>query len=182
MKRIPRSRDVTQAFRGVDSSLKDSLKELNQLAGQLMTKGDYSGAEALAAKGREIQQFRAEVSALGKRWRELNGKRPQAKENSTALWSYYRPILQALSNIGRPARRADLEAEVERIMADALVLGDKQPMARGRQRWQVMIQRARKHMVSEGWLEKGNKLEWRITETGRRVAVETPDTDALSEH
>jgi hypothetical protein len=43
-------------------------------------------------------------------------------------------------------------------------------MANGRERWQVMIQRARKHMFKEGWLSSGGGKLWEITAAGRRVA------------
>jgi hypothetical protein len=43
-------------------------------------------------------------------------------------------------------------------------------MADGRERWQVMIRRAHKHMVKEGWLSSGSSKLWEITAAGRQVA------------
>ena len=173
MKRIPHGREVGQALQSVRAAVKQALKRLNESAGQVMAKGDYARAEALAAKGREIQQFQAEVDALHKRWRELRGGTGSgAKGAATPVWIYYQPILKALSEAGGEARRADLEAPVERLMADTLQPGDREQMARGRERWQVMIRRARKHLVAEDWIEDGSGAVWKITDAGRRTGEE----------
>ena len=177
MKRIPHARDVGKAFQSVRAAVKHALNGLNQAAGQVMAKGDYAAAEALAAKGREIQQFQAEVGALHMRWRELSGGAPgSAKSPKTPLWAYYQPILKALSELGGEARRIDLEAPVERLMADRFQPGDRQQMAGGHERWQIMIRRVRKHLVAEGWIEEGSGSVWRITDAGRRGAEKSPGT------
>jgi hypothetical protein len=43
-------------------------------------------------------------------------------------------------------------------------------MAGGRERWQVMIRHAHKHMVKEGWLLNRSSKLWEITVAGRQVA------------
>jgi len=43
-------------------------------------------------------------------------------------------------------------------------------MASGRERWQVMIRRARKHMIKEGWLSAKSSKLWEITAAGRQVS------------
>lgn len=50
-----------------------------------------------------------------------------------------------------------------------LLPGDREPRGRGTERWQVMIRRARRHLVAEGWIESGSGEAWRITEAGRRA-------------
>ena len=44
-------------------------------------------------------------------------------------------------------------------------------MANGRARWQVMIRRARKHMVKEGLLDSDTRMDWKITQQGRKTAA-----------
>jgi hypothetical protein len=44
-------------------------------------------------------------------------------------------------------------------------------MAKGRERWKVMIQRSRRHLVSEGWIEKDLSKNWKITTAGRKAAI-----------
>ena len=54
-------------------------------------------------------------------------------------------------------------------MRDTLQPSDHDPMARGQVRWQVMIRRARKHLVSEGWLDKGRGSLWTTSDAGRQA-------------
>lgn len=172
MKRIPDARGVDRALAATKKAVKSALKGLNQSAAQQMARGDYATAEALAARGRAIQQFQSELDSLHERWRELRrGDAAEgSKKDATPMWSYYQPILRALADRGGAARRADLEPAVERLMSRAFQPSDRDPLARGLQRWQVMIRRARKHLVAEGWIEAGAGMEWRITESGMQAA------------
>lgn len=65
---------------------------------------------------------------------------------------------------------SDLEAEFLRQMEPSLRGGDRSHMTGNRERWQVMIRRARKHMVKEGWLVSRSSKLWEITAAGRQVA------------
>ncbi len=134
-----------------------------------MAKGDYAAAEELAAKGKEIRQFQSEVKALRARWLEVC-QGADVKAATTSLWEYFQPILEALVNLGGEASRSDLEAQVERLITVSLLPGDRAPMMRGLERWRVMIQRARKPLVTEGWLEARGGRIWRITDMGRQAA------------
>jgi hypothetical protein len=175
MKRVPHARGVAKSLRSVRSATQKALKELNLLASQRMAKGDYGAAEALAAKGKELREFQLELAALRKRWQEVSGSGGQAKATSTPLWTYYQPILQGLVQAGGECRRDQLETHVERLIGGSLQPGDRATMARGRERLRVMIRRARRPLVSEGWLEHGTGNFWRITEAGRKAAEQSPD-------
>jgi hypothetical protein len=48
--------------------------------------------------------------------------------------------------------------------------GDRDEARKGRERWRVMVRRAHKPLVAEGWIEKGSGPVWRITEAGRHAA------------
>ena len=100
-----------------------------------------------------VDTFRIEVESLHTRWKEIKGG-PQgtAKAPQTPLWEYYQPILEALVDLDGAARIAEIESAVGLLMKDRLVEGDLSIRANGRARWQVMIRRARKHMVKEGLL------------------------------
>ncbi len=179
MKRIPHAREVTQALRSVRAAAQKALEGLNQAASQRMAKGDYVGAEALAAKGKEVRQYQSEVEALQKRWREVCGGGGRvSKQSVTALWVYFQPILQALAQVGGECRRAELETHVERLMSATLQSSDRDAMARGRERWRVMVRRARRHLVAEGWIEGRAGPAWRITDTGRQAAEKQIGKDA----
>jgi hypothetical protein len=180
--KVPHARGVDAALRSVEAAARRTLKGLNQAASKRMAKGDYGGTEALAAKGREIGQFQSAVEELRRRWRELcDSGDGGSKEPVTPLWAYYQPILQALVQLGGQARRTELEPQVERLMSTSLQAGDRDTLARGRERWQVMIQRARKHLVSEGWVNDGRGKVWIISEAGRQVA-ERPTDRVPSRH
>jgi hypothetical protein len=129
-----------------------------------MAKGDFDGADSLVTKGRTIQQFEIELQSLRRRWREVHrAGRVGPGKVRTAVWLYYQPILRALAAAGGEALRSELEPQVERLMQDTLQAEDREPMAQGLKRWQVMIRRTRKHLVSEGWIEDGAGPTWRIT-------------------
>ncbi len=173
MKPILRASEVTQALKASETAVKEAIRQLNRTAGTLMAKGDYSGAEELASRGRKMQDFQAKVHELRRAWKEIkSGATGSAGGPKTPLWVYYQPILKALVEAGGSARRSELEPAVRVVLGSELQPGDETPMARGRARWRVMIQRARKHMVSEGWLETGTGSMWKITKEGRRVAKE----------
>jgi hypothetical protein len=171
MKRVPHAQGVAKALRALGAAAQKSLKGLNLAASQRMAKGDYATAEMLAARGREIREFQSEVEALHKRWREVCRAGGRAVNTSaTPLWAYYQPILQGLVQAGGQCRRSDLEPHVERVMGTSLQPGDRAATVRGRERWRVMVRRARRPLIAEGWIENGAGVLWRITEAGRRAA------------
>ncbi len=64
----------------------------------------------------------------------------------------------------------DLEKEVEPILASRIKVGDSLASAGGIERWKVMIRRARKPMIKEGFIESGSGKIWKITIEGQRAA------------
>ena len=175
--KIPHAQGVARALRTVRTATKKALKSLNQVAAQRMAKGDYAGAEMLAAKGREIGQFQQQADELLRAWRELSGRGPKGgktpKGETTPLWGYYQPILRAIVKAGGECTRADIEAALERSSDGFLQPGDRGPMPSGRERWKGMIRRARKPLKAEGWIAPGTDPTWKITEAGRRAAAGT---------
>jgi len=172
MKQVPNSREVDLVLKAAVKAVKGSLKGLNEYAGHLMAKGNYDDATSLAERGKEIQVFMAEIEMLRKRWKDVRstGKRKIKKLTTTPLWEYYQPILKALVELGGKASRSKIEPIVKRFMESKFQPGDSDTMARGRIRWQVMIQRARKHLVSEDWLEAHTGSLLHITQSGRQAA------------
>jgi hypothetical protein len=146
-----------------------------------MAKGNYAGAEDLAAKGREIQKFQGEVDSLRDRWRAIRGGGSTGgRRQETPLWGFYQPILKALVQKGGTATRQDIESTVGQLMSSEFKAGDRDAGRAGQERWRGMIRRARKHLVSEGWIERGNSPTWRITDLGRRAAERPPKPAAIS--
>jgi hypothetical protein len=171
---IPNKRAVSQAIRCARKALKQTIKEINQTAADLAKKGDYERDEAAMTKGRELIGFREEVAGVEQKWKQVCGSgKAQNKASgdvSLAAWQYYAPILCSLVALGGKATLSDLEAEFLRQMEPHLRVGDRSRMAGDRERWQVMIRRARKHMFKEGWLSSRSSKPWEITAAGRQVA------------
>ena len=173
MKRLPGSRKVERSLKKVRQETRAALKELNQHAGRLMSRGDYLAASELAERGRVVSDFEGRLDALRKEWRALWGtKEPgDAKDAKTPLWEFYQPILEALSACGGDASRGEIENRLEASLASRFKPGDLAPTGRRRvPRWKLMVRRARKSMIKEKYLEDAGGKQWRITPLGRQVA------------
>ena len=174
MAAIPNKRTVSQAIRSTRRELKQAIKEINQTAAELAKKGAYERAEASMTKGRELKSFSEEIAAIERKWKQICGSsKTQDKVAGDVFlmaWQYYAPILRSLVELGGKACLSDLEAEFLRQMEPHLRVGDHSYMTGGRERWQIMIRRARKHMVKEGWLLSRSSKLWEISAAGRQVA------------
>ena len=154
MSRIPNARAVTKALRSVRSVTQNVLRATNRLAGQRTAKGDYAAAEFLVSKAKAIRQFQTEVTAVIDKWRDVsvsNRSTGARSKQTTPLWQYYQPVLSSLVKLGGEGKRPELEAHVHRIMASSLRSGDNAATASGNERWRKMVQRTRKHLITESW-------------------------------
>jgi len=180
---IPNKRPVSVAIRGAHKALKQTVKEINQAAADLARKGKYERAEALIFKARELLRFREELVALEKNWKQVgkqgSGINQASAEMLLTAWQYYAPIARSLITIGGRASLNDLEREFFRQMGGQLRAGDRSRLSNGRERWQVMIRRARKHMTKEGWLAGGGTKLWEITASGRKLAENKAGTAGI---
>lgn len=173
MAQVPRNQEVTRAIRSLARQTKLATKEVNQLAAKRLARGDYAGAQSLIGVAQAISAFGNEVAALGGRWREVRsaGKGPKkGKDEQTPLWEFYQPILQALVSLGGDATRKEIEKKLEEALANRLKEGDSAANTRGVPRWKVMVGRARKHMIAEGFVTGENPLRWKITSKGEQAA------------
>jgi len=83
---------------------------------------------------------------------------------------FFRPILQALSDLGGSAKRSDVFNILEQSMRDVLKPIDYQTLSSEAEqlRWQNSAQWARNLMVKEGLLQADSPVGiWEITEKGR---------------
>jgi len=84
--------------------------------------------------------------------------------------AFFRPILQALSDLGGSAKRSDVFIVLEQSMRDVLKPIDYQILSSEAEqvRWQNSAQWARNLMVKEGLLQSDSPVGiWEITEKGR---------------
>lgn len=170
---IPRNHDVAQAIRSLGREVKLAIKEANQHAAKRLARGDYAGAQSLIETAKAIADFGNEVKTIHGRWRSLRStahKPGRKKGDQTALWELYRPILQALVALGGNATRKEIEARLEETIGGTLKEGDLTTNGRGIPRWKIMVGRARKHMIAEGFVSGENLLRWKITSKGEHAA------------
>ena len=173
MANIPRNHEVTQAIRTLGREVQLATKEANQFAAKRLARGDYAGAQALIEVAKAISDFGNEVKTVHGRWKSLRsaGHKPRLKKGSqTPLWEFYRPILQALAALGGNATRKEIEAKLEDVIGGSLKEGDCVTNTRGIPRWKIMVGRARKHMIAEGFVTGENLLRWKITNKGEQAA------------
>jgi hypothetical protein len=173
MAQVPRNQEVTRAIRSLAPQTQLATKEANQLAAKRLARGDYAGAQSLITVAQAISAFGNEVFGLNGRWSEVRsaGKAPRkGKDSQTPLWEFYRPILQALASLGGEATRKDIEGKLEETLTSSLKEGDFVTNAHGVPRWKLMVGRARKHMIAEGFVTGEGSFRWKITSKGEQAA------------
>ena len=127
MKRIPGGREVERSLKGTLNEVRSAIKQINEYAGKMLAKGDYSEAEELIPKAKEVEVFENEVVALYKRWRKIQSGSDEAvgvKEKSIPLWKYYVPSLRSLMSLGGSARMEAIENQVEPLVRELSVEND----------------------------------------------------------
>ena len=170
--KTPGKGEVERALKLTKREVKSALRQVNQQAGRLVTRGDYTGAQSWVDMGRGITGFGAEVDALQLKWQALQETAPgKTSSERTPLWEYYQPILQALVELGGEATIAELEERVAPILATVVHAEEMNVMSGDKLRWKRAVRRSRRHMVKEGLLEDHSGLRWKITESGREGAT-----------
>ena len=59
---------------------------------------------------------------------------------------------------------------MEETIGSVVKEGDFTTNGRGVPRWKVMVGRAKKHMIAEGFVTRENLLRWKITNKGEQAA------------
>jgi len=171
MKRIPGAREVERSLKSTLSEVRSAIKQINEYAGKMLAKGDYSGAEQLIPKAREVEVFEKEVEAVYKRWRKIQSGSDEAvgvREKPIPLWKYYVPTLRSLISLGGSARRETIEKQVEPLVRE--LSGENDSNSSGApHKWKAMVKRSLRAMEKEGFVQR-DKKEWRITSSGRKAA------------
>jgi len=171
--KIPGKGEVDRALKQTQRQVKSALRQVNQVAGRLVARGDYTGAHSWVDVGRSITTFGTKLDALQQEWQSLHTEIPaQHAVERTPLWEYYRPILKALVQLGGEAYVAEVEEATRPFLADILGPEEMTMMTGGKLIWKRAIRRARRHMIREGFLEAGTALRWKITTEGKRAADE----------
>jgi hypothetical protein len=170
--KVPKRAQVENAIRGVRRQIRSTLKAVNQQAGKLLSRGRYSEAEELVRIGRAIDTFEARIDELRKEWRALTASAKSSKEGGeqTPLWRFYHPVVKALLSVGGTGTLAELERQLPRFLEGQATPADMTLGARGVPRWKVMLKKARRPMIKEGFLEKSTGGKWQLSAEGERLA------------
>src|SRR5712691_744888 len=141
---------ITRSIIGLKKQLRLAVKELNQDAATLVTRGRYESSTALVEMAKRTAEFVAEVETLRKRWKEVRsgGAKSEGAEK-TPLWEYYRLVARALVGLGGEARRSEIVEWVGQFGLDQLKPGDLARTARGKLIWERNIGRAKRAMLKE---------------------------------
>lgn len=173
MSRIPRSVHVARALRALRREIKAAVSETNNQVAKRLSRGDYAAAQEMIDMAQSLSTFEREIASLQSRWKEVRfgGKAPaRERNNATPLWEFYQPILESLVALGGTGTREEIERQLEGMIEGRLKQGDFATNSRGVPRWRVLVGRARKHMVAEGFLVDEKGREWKISKKGEQAA------------
>ena len=151
--------------------LRAAVKEINNEAADLVGRGRYDASSALIDVAKRAGEFSAEVEALRKRWTSIR-RGPTAGHDGerTPLWEYYALIASALVHLEGEATRSQITDWISGSAIDKLKPADLARTARGKLIWQRNVNRARKAMIKEGYLEPDSGSIWKLTRLGRDIA------------
>lgn len=162
---------IDRSFSSLRTQLRAAVKELNQEAANLVSRGRYDASVTLIESAKSVSAFAIEIDALRERWASIRSS-PRVSQNveRTPLWGYYALVARALVALDGEGTRGQILAWIERTAMDELKPGDLVQASQGRAVWQRAIGRSRRAMVKEGYLEPDSGMKWKLTKLGREMA------------
>lgn len=185
----PHTDEVSPAFEILLEAIEIEINTLNHLGGDAFNRRDYLAAKDLAQRAEQLAVFRTKVFALASDWHKLKaatnpssaqaGDRPVRKSlgrlqkgTRTPETAYYRPLLEALVELGGAAEMRAVLDKLHPQMASVLKAIDHEPLPSGPKtgpRWRNTAQWARNTLRERGLLKNDSPHGlWEITEAGRR--------------
>lgn len=164
-------------FRGLIKEARKQLKAMQEDGATLFNQGKYQLAGETAARAKRIQALIVELERQKREWAALfpeqatlfdTPKKAETKQKKTPERAYYRPILEALVEMGGHGETAKVVDRVGEMMAGQLNDFDQKVLPSGRDlRWRNTAEWARNTMVKKGWLKTGSPYGvWEIAEQG----------------
>jgi restriction system protein len=180
----------------IDAAFELLLEEIEAVANAFVKRStvalearDFAGARTMVDRVEVLTKYRQKVDAVRREWEQLDllpedevepgpTGAPQrtvtgrlARGMRTREASYYRPILQALSEMGGRAAVGAILDRVGELMKPVLKDVDYQnlPSDPGEPRWRNAAKWARNTLVEEGRLKSGSPHGvWEISDEGRQ--------------
>lgn len=186
--------DVDGAFEMLVEEIEAQVSLLKKTGALAIEKGLYEKAEETIDGAEKTTRFRDKVVALREEWEDIErGLSPSTphpmpgppKKNLSRLPRglrtgervFYRPILQALSELGGSARMKSVIDRVGELMKKELKPVDHEPLPSDPEtiRWRNTVQWARNSLVKKGLL-RGDSPHgtWEITPEGKRHLRDQP--------
>ncbi|HQR26828.1 MAG TPA: hypothetical protein PLP61_07305 [Nocardioides sp.] len=78
-------------------------------------------------------------------------------------------ILSVLREAGGELEAEEMFLELEILVEDRLLAGDRETTPQGELRWRSAARRARQALIAEGLMTGGRPGMWTLSEAGRRV-------------
>jgi len=189
------SNEVNIAFEILLEEIESVVDSLNKEGASALEQGDYDAARRAIEEATRLTSFRQKVKDLQKAWQqtfsrvhsathshvshtssatkrqEISGR--LSKGLRTPEQEFWRPILEALVELGGSAPMSQVLDRVEHKMKSTLNEYDYGHLSSGAVRWRNAAQWARLNMINHGLLKSDSpRGTWEITEKGRR-AVES---------
>ncbi|WP_026370090.1 winged helix-turn-helix domain-containing protein [Kallotenue papyrolyticum] len=184
--------NVLAAFEILLEEIEAEVDLVNKTGAHAFAAGDHERARTALDRARQITAFRDKVALLRTEWEHLAPERqvgqlmadvgrPYAgrlrKGLRTREAAFYRPILQALDELGGSANIRRVLARVEELMRAQLSPVDYEPLNSDPDtpRWFNTAQWARNAMVKQGLLKSDSPRGlWELSEAGRH-ALHSPE-------
>jgi hypothetical protein len=181
--------DVSTALGLLRDSLAEEEQRIRSEGAKAMTEGDYDTATSVIEFAKRLQAFEKKVESLVSEWDELENLRDAAspavqeivskrffgkkkKGEITPHTAYYRPILEALVEMGGSGKTKLVLDRVGEKMKGVLKPIDYEAHQSDEKqiRWRNSAQWARNTMVNDdGRMKKGSPNGvWEISEKGRK--------------
>lgn len=185
--------DVGEALALLSETLVDEEKRIRDEGADAMKSGAYDTATDVIDFAKKLLAFQGEVAGLQNEWKELENTRDAAtpevqeivskrffgrkrKGDITTRKEYYRPVLQALVDLGGSARIQEVLERVDEIMKPILKPKDYEAMSSDSNmlRWKNSAMWARSTMVNEDGRMKSASPRgvWEISKKGRKWLAE----------
>lgn len=181
--------DVGEALALLSGTLVEEEKRIRDEGADAVKAGNYDTAKEVIDFAKKLLAFQGEVAGLEAEWGRLENARDEAapavqaivskkffgrkrKGDITTRKAYYKPLLQALVDLGGSAPIQEVLDRVAIIMKPTLKLKDYEPMPsdKNMMRWRNSTMWARSTMVNEdGRMKAGSpRGTWEISAKGRK--------------
>ena len=175
--------NIITAFELILEELEEERNTLSSKIADHATQGQFDEVVKLGQHGNQLEAFRSQVMNLRNEWSRQFATKPvksvqkrRTRGLRTPQNAYYRPILEALMELGGQARAGDVIERVHPKVQHLLNDYDREPLDSNPRevRWQNAIHWARNDLREQGLIVSGSPQGvWEISSAGRRFIEET---------